>query len=131
MPRAIAISHRGNAARRRYIGREVARLGAAAKQGKVARDELTGSTFTITSLGTIGGVLATPIINYPEVGSLGVHAIRKTPIVNENDEIVVGHIMNLSVSLDHRVVDGFEGASFLQEVKRFLEDPNLLLLASI
>ncbi len=113
------------------IGREVARLGAAAKQGKVARDELTGSTFTITSLGTIGGVLATPIINYPEVGILGVHAIRKTPIVNENDEIVVGHIMNLSVSLDHRVVDGFEGASFLQEVRRFLEDPNLLLLASI
>ena len=113
------------------IGREVARLGAAAKVGKVARDELTGSTFSITSLGTIGGVLATPIINFPEVGILGVHAIRKTPIVNENDEIVVGHMMNLSVSLDHRVVDGYEGASFLQEVRRYLEDPNLLLLASI
>jgi pyruvate dehydrogenase E2 component (dihydrolipoamide acetyltransferase) len=113
------------------IGREIARLGAAAKQGKVARDELTGSTFTITSLGNIGGVLATPIINFPEVGILGVHAIRKTAIVNENDEIVVGHLMNLSCSFDHRVVDGYEGASFLQEVRRYLEDPNLLLLASI
>ena len=113
------------------LAREVARLGEAAKNGKASRDELTGSSFTISSLGTIGGVLATPIINYPEVGIMGVHAIRKTPIVNENDEIVIGHMMNLSVSLDHRVVDGYEGASFLQEVRRYLEDPNLLLLASI
>jgi len=113
------------------IAREIKRLGEGAKSGRLARDELTGSTFSITSLGTIGGVLATPIINYPEVGILGVHAIRKTPIVNERDEIVIGHLMNLSVSFDHRVVDGYEGASFLQEVKRFLEDPNLLLLAGI
>jgi pyruvate dehydrogenase E2 component (dihydrolipoamide acetyltransferase) len=113
------------------IAREVKRLGEGAKTGKLTRDELSGSTFTITSLGTIGGLLATPILNYPEVGILGVHAIRKVPIVDEQDRIVVGHIMNLSVSLDHRVVDGFEGASFLQEVRRFLEDPTLLLLAGI
>lgn len=113
------------------IAREVKRLGDGAKSGKLSRDELTGSTFSITSLGTIGGVLATPIINFPEVGILGVHAIRKAPVVNEHDEIVIGHLMNLSISLDHRVVDGYEGASFLQEVKRFLEDPNLLLLAGI
>ncbi len=111
--------------------REVARVGEAARTGKATRHELTGSTFTISSLGTIGGVLATPIINFPEVGVLGVHAIRKTPIVDDDDNITVGHLMNLSVSLDHRVVDGFEGASFLQEVRRFLEDPNLLLLAGI
>ena len=111
--------------------REIARVSEAARSGKASLQELTGSTFTITSLGTIGGVLATPILNYPEVGILGVHAIRKTPIVDENDQIVVGHLMNLSVSLDHRVVDGFEGASFLQEVKRYLEDPTLLLLAGI
>jgi pyruvate dehydrogenase E2 component (dihydrolipoamide acetyltransferase) len=111
--------------------REIARVSEAARTGKASLQELTGSTFTITSLGTIGGVLATPILNYPEVGILGVHAIRKTPIVDENDQIVVGHLMNLSVSLDHRVVDGFEGASFLQEVKRYLEDPTLLLLAGI
>lgn len=113
------------------IGREIQRVSDAAKTFKATREELTGSTFTITSLGAIGGVLATPILNYPEVGILGVHAIRKTPVVNERDEIVVGHLMNLSVSLDHRVVDGFEGASFLQEVRRYLEDPTLLLLAGI
>ncbi len=113
------------------LGREIARLGESARTGSCTREELTGGTFTISSLGNIGGVLATPIINYPEVGILGVHAIRKTPIVDERDNIVVGHLMNLSVSLDHRVVDGFEGAKFLQEVRRYLEDPNLLLLASI
>lgn len=113
------------------IAREVKRLGEGAKTGKLSRDELTGSSFTITSLGQIGGVLATPILNYPEVGILGVHAIRKVPVVDEHDNIVIGHIMNLSVALDHRIVDGFEGASFLQEVRRFLEDPTLLLLAGI
>ncbi|MCY0988239.1 dihydrolipoamide acetyltransferase family protein [Nannocystis sp. ILAH1] len=113
------------------IGREIARLGEAAKNGTAKREDLTGGTFTVSSLGNIGGVLATPIINFPEVGILGVHAIRKTPIVDDHNNIVVGHLMNLSVSLDHRVVDGFEGANFLQEVRRFLEDPNLLLLAGI
>jgi pyruvate dehydrogenase E2 component (dihydrolipoamide acetyltransferase) len=110
---------------------EIARVSEAARTGKASRDELTGSTFTITSLGNIGGVLATPILNYPEVGILGVHAIRKVPVVDENDNIVIGRLMNLSVSLDHRVVDGYEGASFLQEVKRYLEDPTLLLLTGI
>jgi pyruvate dehydrogenase E2 component (dihydrolipoamide acetyltransferase) len=113
------------------LAREIARLGEGAKTGKLSREELSGSTFSITSLGTIGGVLATPILNYPEVGILGVHAIRKVPIVTDDDKIAIGHIMNLSVSLDHRVVDGFEGASFLQEVRRYLEDPTLLLLAGI
>jgi pyruvate dehydrogenase E2 component (dihydrolipoamide acetyltransferase) len=113
------------------VAREIKRLGEGAKTGKLGRDELSGSSFSITSLGNIGGVLATPILNYPEVGILGVHAIRKVPIVKPDDSIGVGHIMNLSVSLDHRVVDGYEGASFLQEVKRFLEDPTLLLLAGI
>lgn len=110
---------------------EIARVSEAARTGKASREELTGSTFTITSLGAIGGVLATPILNYPEVGILGVHAIRKVPVVDEHDNIVVGHLMNLSISLDHRVVDGYEGASFLQEVRRYLEDPTLLLLSGI
>ncbi|RMG96009.1 MAG: 2-oxo acid dehydrogenase subunit E2 [Deltaproteobacteria bacterium] len=113
------------------LAREIARVSDAARAGTAKLEELTGSTFTITSLGQIGGVLATPILNYPEVGILGVHAIRKVPMVDENDRIVVGHLMNLSVSLDHRIVDGYEGASFLQEVRRYLEDPNLLLLSSI
>jgi pyruvate dehydrogenase E2 component (dihydrolipoamide acetyltransferase) len=79
----------------------------------------------------MGGLLATPILNYPEVGILGVHAIRKVPVVDDNDAIVIGHQMNLSISLDHRVVDGYEGAKFLQEVRRYLEDPTLLLLSGI
>lgn len=113
------------------LGREIRRLGEGAKNGGLAREELSGSTFTITSLGVIGGVLATPILNHPEVGILGVHALRKQPVVNDKDEVVVGYKMNLSTSFDHRIVDGFEGASFLQEVKRYLEDPTLLLLAGV
>lgn len=113
------------------VAAEIQRVSVAAREGKASLQEVTGSTFTITSLGAIGGVLATPILNYPEVGVIGVHAIRKTPIVDDDDNITVGHLMNLSVSLDHRVVDGFEGASFLQEVKRYLEDPTLLLLTGI
>jgi pyruvate dehydrogenase E2 component (dihydrolipoamide acetyltransferase) len=113
------------------IAVEIARVSEAARTGKASREELTGSTFTISSLGQIGGLLATPILNYPEVGILGVHAIRKVPVVGDDDQIRIGHVMNLSVSLDHRVVDGFEGASFLQEVKRHLEDPTLLLLTGI
>ncbi len=111
------------------IAREIVRLSDAARDGKASRDELTGSTFTITSLGAIGGVLATPILDHPEVGILGVHAIRKTPVFDENDNVVAAHLMNLSVSLDHRVVDGFEGASFMQEIRQQLETPNLLFLS--
>src|SRR5690606_14254305 len=85
------------------IAREIKRLGDGAKSGRLARDELTGSTFSITSLGTIGGVLATPILNYPEVGILGVHAIRKVPVVTADGHTTSGPIMNLPVSPDHRV----------------------------
>lgn len=111
------------------VAAEISRVSAAAKEGTASRNELTGSTFTVSSLGAIGGVLATPILNHPEVGILGVHAIRKTPVFDENDNVVAAHLMNLSASFDHRVVDGFEGASFMQEVKRQLENPNLLFLS--
>ncbi|MFO0573696.1 MAG: dihydrolipoamide acetyltransferase family protein [Polyangia bacterium] len=101
-----------------------------ARTGKAARDELTGSTFTISSLGALGGVLATPIINYPEVAVLGVHKIRETPAVR-NGEIVIRNIMNLSISLDHRIVDGYEGARFLQHVVELLQDPTLLFMEMV
>ncbi|TPV97276.1 MAG: 2-oxo acid dehydrogenase subunit E2 [Myxococcales bacterium FL481] len=113
------------------LAREIERLGTAARDGKATKDDLTGSTFTITSLGTIGGLHATPILNQREVGILGVHAIRKVPVFDKQDQIVPGQRMNLSSSFDHRIVDGFEGASFVQEVKRYLEDPTLLFLAGI
>lgn len=98
-----------------------------ARTGKASRDELVGSTFTISSLGKLGGVLATPIINFPEVAVLGVHKIKETPVVRDG-QIVIRQVMNLSISLDHRIVDGYEGALFLQHVVSLLEDPTLLFM---
>jgi pyruvate dehydrogenase E2 component (dihydrolipoamide acetyltransferase) len=112
------------------LAREIERLAAATKAGKATREDLTGSTFTITSLGLLGGVLATPIINYPEVAILGVHKIAKRPAVFE-DKIVVRDMMNLSISVDHRLVDGYDAARFVAEVKESLESPGLLFLESI
>jgi pyruvate dehydrogenase E2 component (dihydrolipoamide acetyltransferase) len=97
------------------------------RTNKASRDELTGSTFTISSLGKLGGVLATPIINFPEVAILGVHKIKETPAVR-GGQIVIRQVMNLSISLDHRIVDGYEGAKFLQHVVALLEDPTLLFM---
>jgi pyruvate dehydrogenase E2 component (dihydrolipoamide acetyltransferase) len=112
------------------LAREIDRLAAATKAGRATRDELTGSTFTITSLGQLGGVLATPIINHPEVAILGVHKISKRPAVAE-DKIVIRDLMNLSISVDHRLVDGYEAAQFVAEIKEALEQPGLLFLESV
>jgi len=101
-----------------------------ARTGKASRDEITGSTFTISSLGALGGVLATPIINFPEVAILGVHKIKQTPVVRDG-EIVVRDMTNFSISLDHRVVDGYEGALFLQHVISLLEDPTLMFMEMV
>jgi len=112
------------------LAREVDRVSEDARQGKSKLEDLQGGTFSITSLGALGGILATPIINHPEVAILGVHKIAKRPVVRD-DQIVIRHIMYLSISLDHRVVDGVVGAQFLQRVVRFLEDPKLLLLEGL
>jgi pyruvate dehydrogenase E2 component (dihydrolipoamide acetyltransferase) len=104
------------------LGREIERLAEATRTGKAAREELIGSTFTITSLGALGGVMATAIINPPEVAILGVHRISKRPAV-VGDKIVIRDLMNLSVSFDHRVIDGFDAAQFVAEIKRSLETP--------
>jgi pyruvate dehydrogenase E2 component (dihydrolipoamide acetyltransferase) len=111
----------------RDLANEIARLGAAARDRKLKMEELTGGTFTITSLGQTGGLFATPIINHPEVGILGVHKMRKRPIV-KNDQIVVREMMYLSLSFDHRVIDGQVGAEFTYELIRYLEHPELLFL---
>ncbi|HEY7372598.1 MAG TPA: dihydrolipoamide acetyltransferase family protein [Polyangia bacterium] len=107
------------------LAAEIERLAALTRAGKAARDELSGSTFTITSLGALGGLLATPIINHPEVAILGVHKISKRPAVR-NDSIVIRDLMNLSISVDHRVVDGHEAARFVAEIKAALEAPAAL-----
>ncbi len=107
------------------LGRELEDLSAQAKSGKVQLADLKGGTFTITSLGALGGIFATPIINYPEVAILGVHKILSRPMVC-GGEVVVREVMNLSLSLDHRVVDGMVGAQFLNEMIRTIEEPELL-----
>jgi pyruvate dehydrogenase E2 component (dihydrolipoamide acetyltransferase) len=109
------------------IGREIELLAEKARDGKLALDEVTGSTFTLTSLGKLGGLFATPIINHPEVAILGIHEIRPRPVVREG-QIVVRDVMLLSLSIDHRVIDGHVGAAFAQAVKGYLEDPHLLFL---
>jgi pyruvate dehydrogenase E2 component (dihydrolipoamide acetyltransferase) len=109
------------------IANEMDRLAAAAREGKIQLSDITGSTFTITSLGALGGLFATPIINYPEVAILGVHQIKKRPVVREG-QIVVRDVMLVSLSFDHRVVDGDVGARFCKKVIGYLENPKLLFL---
>ncbi|CAN7662438.1 dihydrolipoamide acetyltransferase family protein [Phenylobacterium sp. LjRoot225] len=106
---------------------EIARLAAAARGGKATRDELSGSTITITSLGPLGGLATTPVINRPEVAILGPNRIVERPVV-VGGAIVVRKMMNLSSSFDHRVVDGSDAAEFIQALKRLLETPALLFV---
>ena len=106
---------------------ELRRVSEAARAGKAVRDELTGSTITITSLGALGGIAATPVINHPEVAIVGVNRIAERPMVKDG-QIVVRKMMNLSSSFDHRIVDGWEAASFIQRVKQLLETPALLFI---
>jgi pyruvate dehydrogenase E2 component (dihydrolipoamide acetyltransferase) len=108
------------------LAREIQDLSERGRAGKLSRAELTGSSFTITSLGALGGLLATPILNYPEVAILGVHKIQKRPVYRADGTLGPADMMNLSISLDHRVVDGLEGAQFLALVKGYLEDPHQL-----
>ncbi len=107
---------------------EITRLGNAARDGKLKMDELTGGGFTITSLGQTGGLFATPIINHPEVAIMGVHKMRKRPVVVEDDQIEVRQMMYLSFSFDHRVIDGAVGADFAYAVIKYLVNPELLFL---
>ncbi|MBI3268831.1 MAG: 2-oxo acid dehydrogenase subunit E2 [Planctomycetes bacterium] len=111
------------------LGREIERLAANARAGKSELADLQGGTFTITSAGNIGGLFATPIINYPEVAILGVHQIKQKPVVRDG-QLAIGSVMYLSLSLDHRVVDGAMGARFMNTVIGYLQEPQLLLLES-
>jgi pyruvate dehydrogenase E2 component (dihydrolipoamide acetyltransferase) len=109
------------------VARELERLSTEARAGRAKLEDLQGSTFTITSLGAQGGLLATPIINFPEVAILGVHRIKERPVVKDG-QIVVGDVMLLSLSFDHRIVDGHVGAAFAYEIIRYLENPDALWL---
>ncbi|HXP05352.1 MAG TPA: dihydrolipoamide acetyltransferase family protein [Stellaceae bacterium] len=106
---------------------EIQRLSEAARTNKATREELTGSTITITSLGPLGGIAATPVINHPEVAIVGVNRIVERPVAR-GGQIVIRKMMNLSSSFDHRIVDGWEAASFIAKVKGYLEQPATLFL---
>ena len=109
------------------IARDIARLAEETKTGKARAQDLSGSTFTITSLGQQGGLFATPILNFPEVGILGIHQMKQKPVVRDG-QIVVGDVMLLSLSFDHRIIDGHIGAAFAYEIIGYLENPDRLFL---
>jgi pyruvate dehydrogenase E2 component (dihydrolipoamide acetyltransferase)/2-oxoisovalerate dehydrogenase E2 component (dihydrolipoyl transacylase) len=134
----IAVATRGGLivpvlhdADRKDLGRiagEIERLSAAARTGKVRREEIKGSTFTITSVGNIGGLFSTPVINHPEVGILGIGKVVQRPVFDSKGQVRPADIVYLSFSFDHRVVDGAVGAAFANAVIRHLQNPALLLL---
>lgn len=107
------------------LATEIARLAEAARNGKAKTEELSGSTLTVTSLGPLGGIATTPVINRPEVAIIGPNKIVERPVF-VGDAIEARKLMNLSISCDHRVVDGYDAASFVQELKKLIETPVLL-----
>lgn len=106
---------------------EISRLATAARTGKASRDELSGSTITLTSLGALGGIVSTPVLNLPEVAIVGVNKIVERPMVVKG-QVVIRKMMNLSSSFDHRVVDGMDAAQFIQAVRGLLEQPATLFV---
>ena len=109
------------------IEAEIKRLAAATREGKLALEELSGGTFTVTNGGIFGSLLSTPILNPPQSGILGMHAIQKRPVVI-NDKIEIRSMMYVALSYDHRLVDGRDSVSFLVRLKQYLEDPARLML---
>ena len=106
---------------------ELARVTAAARSGAATREELTGSTITLTSLGVLGGIAATPVINHPEVAIIGPNKLEERPVVR-GGQVVIRKMMNVSSSFDHRIVDGFDAARFIQALKRHIEHPALIFM---
>jgi 2-oxoisovalerate dehydrogenase E2 component (dihydrolipoyl transacylase) len=104
------------------LATEIGRLATAAREGNATREELSGSTITVTSLGPLGGLMHTPVINYPEVAIVGPNRIIERPVVRDG-AVALRKIMNLSSSFDHRVVDGYDAAAFVQALKQLLERP--------
>ena len=102
-------------------------MSTAARNGTAMREDLSGSTITITSLGPLGGITTTPVINHPEVAIIGPNKIAERPVV-QGGLVSVRKIMNLSSSFDHRIVDGYDAASFIQRLKRLIEHPALIFM---
>lgn len=109
------------------IGRSIVTVAKKARDGKLTMDDLTGGTFTITNGGVFGSLISTPIINYPQVGILGLHKTQDRPMV-VNGEIVIRPMMYVALSYDHRIVDGQQAVLFLVKVKELMEDPALMVV---
>lgn len=112
------------------IAKQIGELAYKARTRKLSMNEMKGGSFSITSFGSIGGIYATPVLNYPQAGILGVGRILKTPVVRD-EEIVVGHVMPLSLTVDHRIVDGGEATRFIYKVMEYLADPISFLMEEI
>jgi 2-oxoglutarate dehydrogenase E2 component (dihydrolipoamide succinyltransferase) len=110
------------------LSREMATVAQRARDGKLALDDLTGGTFTITNGGVFGSLVSTPILNYPQVGILGLHKIQDRPIVLDG-QIVARPMMYVALSYDHRLVDGQQAVVFLVRIKELMEDPAAMLVA--
>jgi 2-oxoisovalerate dehydrogenase E2 component (dihydrolipoyl transacylase) len=110
------------------LSAEIARVAEAARTGTADRKELTGSTITITSLGRLGGIVTTPVINRPEVAIIGINKVTQRPVVRDGSSVVVRSMMNLSSSFDHRIVDGSVAAELIQRMKAMLEQPAMLFM---
>ena len=128
-PRGLVVPVLRNCESMNYaqVEQQIREFGSRAKQGKIAMDELTGGTFTITNGGVFGSLLSTPIVNPPQSAILGMHKIQQRPMA-ENGEVVIRPMMYLALSYDHRIVDGKEAVQFLVTIKDMLEDPARLLL---
>ena len=124
----VPVIHHAEARDVWQLAAEITRLSEAARAGKSNREELSGSTLTVTSLGALGGIAATPIINPPEVAIVGVNRMAERPVVRDG-AVVIRKMMNLSSSFDHRIVDGYEAATFIKAVKDYLEAPAALVAA--
>jgi len=112
------------------VARELGDLSDKARNGKIALEDIQGGTFTVTNIGTLGGVLSTPIINTPEIAILGVHKIQKKPVVKDA-QIVIREMSFVSLSFDHRIVDGADAARFTSKLISILENPGLLLASNV
>jgi 2-oxoisovalerate dehydrogenase E2 component (dihydrolipoyl transacylase) len=124
---SVPVLHHAEARDVWQMAAEIVRLAEATRSGKATRDELSGSTITISSLGALGGIVSTPVINHPEVGIVGVNRMVERPVIRDG-AVVARKMMNLSSSFDHRVVDGMDAAEFIQAVRGLLEQPALLFV---
>jgi pyruvate dehydrogenase E2 component (dihydrolipoamide acetyltransferase) len=112
------------------LAREIAALADRARNGKLSHDDITGGTFTITNVGSVGGLFTFPVINHPEVAIMGTHSIQERPVVRDG-QIVIRNMVYLSLGFDHRVVDGALAARFLREIADLLASPEMLLMEGI